>query len=381
MTTSLEKVLDQIKPTVFEWIQRSPSLLSHNHTTVAADGGILTDDEHDGFSEYTEIAAPSAPSSDKVRVYARDDSGTSKLYYKRSDNTETELGGGAGGPHELLSLVHTDTLADTVLRGDLIVGNSTPAWARLAKGDQCKVLMMGADDPAWEPLPVLADHDHSGDAGDGGQFDAANLESGAATDEDVLLADGAGAADWGAIPDRHPAWSIEPFGALAGIMSLHGATQVADLFDEGANTFLGGPVSGANSPPTFRALDALDLPAHTHTRPRTIMFSWTGTLATAVGLLRAFPDGNWVIGKVWIAVNTAPTGAAIIVDIHMNGVTIFTDQGKRPSIAAGDNSDESDTPDVTAITKADYVTMDIDQVGSTIAGQDLTVHVRATETA
>lgn len=40
------------------------------------------------------------------------------------------------------------------------------------------------------------DHDHSGDAGDGGTFDAANLTSGAATDGYVLTADGSGGAAW-----------------------------------------------------------------------------------------------------------------------------------------------------------------------------------------
>jgi len=40
------------------------------------------------------------------------------------------------------------------------------------------------------------DHDHSGDAGDGGAFDAANLTSGASTDGQVLTSDGAGGAAW-----------------------------------------------------------------------------------------------------------------------------------------------------------------------------------------
>jgi hypothetical protein len=105
-----------------------------------------------------------------------------------------------------------------------------------------------------------------------------------------------------------------------------------------------------------------------------------GTLSLATGTIRIYPDGIWVIDKVWISVSVAPTGADVIVDVNKNGVTIFTTQAKRPQIAAGNNEDESDTPDVTALTKADYLTMDIDQVGSTIAGQDLTVHVRATET-
>jgi hypothetical protein len=39
---------------------------------------------------------------------------------------------GSGTPHTLLSATHTDTLAASVLRGAVIVGNSTPAWSRLA---------------------------------------------------------------------------------------------------------------------------------------------------------------------------------------------------------------------------------------------------------
>jgi len=42
----------------------------------------------------------------------------------------------------------------------------------------------------------IPDHDHSGDAGDGGTFDAANLTSNGAFDGDVLTADGAGGAAW-----------------------------------------------------------------------------------------------------------------------------------------------------------------------------------------
>ena len=54
-------------------------------------------------------------------------------------------------------------------------------------------------DADWVSAPsggALSNHDHSGDAGDGGTFDAANLTSGAATDGQVLTADGAGGAAW-----------------------------------------------------------------------------------------------------------------------------------------------------------------------------------------
>ncbi len=57
-----------------------------------------------------------------------------------------------GGAHNILSATHTDTLADTVVRGDILTGNSTPKLARLAKGAANTILGMGAGgtDPGWE---------------------------------------------------------------------------------------------------------------------------------------------------------------------------------------------------------------------------------------
>ena len=49
----------------------------------------------------------------------------------------------------LLNATHTDTLADTVVRGDIIVGNATPKWARLAKGSQYQTLQGGLTDLGW----------------------------------------------------------------------------------------------------------------------------------------------------------------------------------------------------------------------------------------
>jgi hypothetical protein len=47
--------------------------------------------------------------------------------------------------------VHTDTAAGSVVRGDVIVGNATPAWARLAKGTANQVLSMDSTgtDVVW----------------------------------------------------------------------------------------------------------------------------------------------------------------------------------------------------------------------------------------
>ena len=94
------------------------------------------------------------------------------------------------------------------------------------------------------------------------------------------------------------------------------------------------------------------------------------------GALRLYMPCTLTIDKVFIAVSTPPTGASLIVDVNKNGTTIFTTQGSRPQIAAGEYADESDTPDVTTLAAGDYLTMDVDQIGSGDAGANLTVHVR-----
>jgi hypothetical protein len=82
------------------------------------------------------------------------------------------------------------------------------------------------------------------------------------------------------------------------------------------------------------------------------------------------------VDEVRIHVGTAPTGAAFIVDVNINGTTIFTSQGNRPSIAISGTDATSGSPDTTKFAKDDRLSFDIDQVGSTIAGSDLTVMVR-----
>lgn len=106
----------------------------------------------------------------------------------------------------------------------------------------------------------------------------------------------------------------------------------------------------------------------------TYVFTVAGTLV--IGNDKAptlAPAGDVTIDKVWIYVKTAPSGGVCTVDVNKNGTTIFTTQGGMPSIADGQNSDESDTPDVTALAKNDLLTIDLDAVNG---AKDLTVHVR-----
>lgn len=87
-------------------------------------------------------------------------------------------------------------------------------------------------------------------------------------------------------------------------------------------------------------------------------------------------DAPLTIDRVYVYVQTAPTGSSIIVDVNKNGTTIFTNQANRPQIPAGEHEDESGPPDVTALAKNDRLDVDVDQVGSSTPGADLTVMVR-----
>lgn len=105
-------------------------------------------------------------------------------------------------------------------------------------------------------------------------------------------------------------------------------------------------------------------------------FFQSGTLTTGTGKGRIYLERAGVITGVRASVGTAPTGASIICDLNKNGTTIFSTQANRPTIAAsGFTSGRVTTMDVTSVAAGDYLTLDIDQIGSTVAGADLSVTV------
>ena len=70
----------------------------------------------------------------------------------------------SGLGHNILSATHSDSLTGTVVRGDIIVGNSTPKWGRLAKGAAGSVLFGDGTDSAWTISPKLAGYLRVGSA-------------------------------------------------------------------------------------------------------------------------------------------------------------------------------------------------------------------------
>lgn len=113
------------------------------------------------------------------------------------------------------------------------------------------------------------------------------------------------------------------------------------------------------------------------------IFSLPGQAFVEVGRLRIQWPFQVAILGVSLACNVAPTGASIIVDVNRNGIqgadpptTIFTAPAVRPSIAAGAKGGLETIPSISLLGPYEQLTVDVDQVGSTLPGGDLTIMVR-----
>jgi hypothetical protein len=100
-----------------------------------------------------------------------------------------------------------------------------------------------------------------------------------------------------------------------------------------------------------------------------------GTLSVGTGVSRFYFTGNATISNITASVGTSPATQSAIFDVNKNGTTIFTTQGNRPTITAGSNFDLTATPDVTSFVSGDYITVDVDQVGTGTAGADAVITI------
>ena len=117
--------------------------------------------------------------------------------------------------------------------------------------------------------------------------------------------------------------------------------------------------------------------------PTAIVWTLAGALMTGQKVIRFLAPFAVTLTKMRLVINTGPTGANLIVDIHTGtgaGTTIFTTQGNRPTITDGSLTGVSVAPDVTAIAEAVEFSVYVDQIGSTIAGSDLTIILVGTKT-
>ncbi len=172
------------------------------------------------------------------------------------------------------------------------------------------------------------------------------------------------------------------------LLSYDGTTWVNSVFSASGVTYPGNSVVAETSfsiSPASGTSSLYSRADHTHgtpyNPPREVVFSITDEIETMSGTLRLYNQLgiNYHISKVFLAVGTAPTGAAIIADVNRNGSSIFL-SGNRPTIPSGSNTGYSTTIETNTFDDGDYLTLDIDQVGSTIAGSDLTAHITLVDT-
>jgi hypothetical protein len=107
-----------------------------------------------------------------------------------------------------------------------------------------------------------------------------------------------------------------------------------------------------------------------------VTFNRAGAAVLVTGAMRWYPGRAITITAVRASVGSAPGTTALIVDVNKGGTTVFTTQSNRPTIAVGTTTDTADAINVPGVGAAEYLTVDIDQIGDAGApGSDLTVTV------
>jgi len=101
----------------------------------------------------TPIGSTTASRAERFRIGPSGQWGIGGATYGTANNIFKSGGASAAPSWGTINLLDSasigDTLTGTVVRGDLIVGNSTPKWARFAVGAANTVLKSNGTDPSW----------------------------------------------------------------------------------------------------------------------------------------------------------------------------------------------------------------------------------------
>jgi hypothetical protein len=117
--------------------------------------------------------------------------------------------------------------------------------------------------------------------------------------------------------------------------------------------------------------------------PSTAVWTITGTLTTSTDAAPwiRFKNARTITSASAIA-KTAPTGADVIIDIEMSAddgdtwTSIWnTTPANRLTISATNREGTQTSFDTTAVAAGNYLRIAVDQIGSTLPGQDITVQV------
>jgi hypothetical protein len=111
----------------------------------------------DGGTNLSTVAAGSILAANALNTLTAITSTSDTKVLQNAAGTISWASTAAPGAHNLLSASHGDTAVGTVLRGDLVTGQTaSPAWTRLALGTVGKVLRSDGTDVAWSAVTLPA---------------------------------------------------------------------------------------------------------------------------------------------------------------------------------------------------------------------------------
>ena len=114
---------------------------------------------------------------------------------------------------------------------------------------------------------------------------------------------------------------------------------------------------------------------------RNIAFVVTGNLSVGIGAIELenrFGETLTLLG-FYLRCKTAPTGDDIIVDLNIDGSTVFSNPDNRPVIADGNTEGDTTTFDNDTWADGEALSIDIDSIGSVVAGANLTCVLKCTQ--
>ena len=164
------------------------------------------------------------------------------------------------------------------------------------------------------------------------------------------------------------------------VLGTHGELKCAVYMDTGASVSTHHICLNSCTRPS-KTTDWICVNIENLVSPTTGIFCG-GTLSTSMNCenFRGRIPVACTLSRVDLTVSAAPTGAAFLVDVNEcsapgTWTTVFTTQANRPTIAVSTLSGNSTTFNDTSIALGNYIGFDLDQVGSSVTGSNLTVTV------